>query len=65
MPVFALNFGLGHNVIYKGEELCGIYSVLTLKTFVSKKCFLNVGLKMSSRECSNNLMLGLGWRIGN
>lgn len=65
MPVFALNFGVGHNVIYKGEELGGIYSVLTLKTFVSKKCFLNVGLKMSSRECSNNLMLGLGWRIGN
>lgn len=65
MPVFALNFGVGHNVIYKGKELGGIYSVLTLKTFVSRKCFLNVGLKMSSRECSNNLMLGLGWRIGN
>lgn len=65
MPVFALNFGVGHNVIYKGEELGGIYSVFTLKTFVSRKCFLNVGLKMSSRECSNNLMLGLGWRIGN
>lgn len=65
MPFFALNFGLGHNVLYNGEELGGVYSLLTLKTFVSRSLFLNVGLKMSSRECSNNLMLGLGWRIGN
>lgn len=65
MPIFAINLGLGHNVLYKGEELGGIYSLLSLKTFVTDQLFMNVGLKVSYRNCSNNLMLGLGWRFGN
>ncbi len=63
MPVFAVNAGIGHNVIYRGRELSGLYGLLSLKTFVSRNLFLNVGLKMCSRECSNNLILGLGWRF--
>lgn len=65
MPIFAINIGLGHNILYKGEELGGLYSLLSLKTFVTDKLFMNVGLKVSDKNCSNNLMLGLGWRFGN
>lgn len=64
MPVFSINFGIGHNVIYKGKELGGLYNTLALKTFITRSLFLHVGLKVSYTDVSNNLMLGVGWRFG-
>ena len=64
MPIFSINFGIGHNVIYKGKELGGFYNLLSLKTFLTDNVFLNVGLKVCPTEASNNLLLGMGWRFG-
>lgn len=65
MPIFSVNLGAGHNVIYRGEELGGIYNIVALKTFLTERLFLNVGLRIGYTEASNNLLLGLGWRFGN
>ena len=62
-PIFAVNIGVGHNVIYKGPELGGFYYLAALKTFVAHDLFLQVGLKVASTESSNNLLLGLGYRF--
>lgn len=62
-PIFSINTGVGHNVIYKGEELHGLYYVLALKTFVYQNLFIHTGLKIASSTSSNNLLLGLGWRF--
>lgn len=62
-PIFAVNIGVGHNVIYKGPELGGFYYLAALKTFVAHDVFLHVGLKVASTESSNNLLLGLGYRF--
>ena len=62
-PVFAVNIGVGHNVIYKGPELGGFYYIAALKTFVAQGLFLHVGLKICDTESSNNLLLGLGYRF--
>ena len=64
MPIFSVNFGVGHNVLYQGKELGGFYNLLSLKTFVTNNLFLNVGLKVCTTEASNNLLLGVGWRFG-
>lgn len=62
-PIFAVNLGLGHNIIYKGTELGGFYYLAALKTFVTDSLFMHVGLKVCDTESSNNLLLGLGWRF--
>lgn len=64
MPIFSVNFGVGHNFLYRGKELGGFYNVLSLKTFMTDNLFLNVGLKVCYTDASNNLLLGLGWRFG-
>lgn len=61
-PIFSVNFGLGHNFIYKGEEWEGLYYILALKSFVYKGFFLHTGLRIPSKS-SINLLLGLGWRF--
>lgn len=62
-PIFAVNIGVGHNVIYKGPELGGFYYIAALKTFIAHNAFLHVGLKVCDTESSNNLLLGLGYRF--
>ena len=62
-PIFAVNIGFGHNIIYKGPELGGFYYLAALKTFVTDSLFMHVGLKVCDTESSNNLLLGLGWRF--
>ena len=61
-PIFSVNFGVGHNFIYKGEEWEGLYYILALKSFVYKGFFLHTGLRIPSKS-SINLLLGLGWRF--
>lgn len=63
MPIFAVNVGIGYNVLQKGEDTKGWYQVVALKSFVTRHLFLHVGYQLSKFKDPNNLMLGLGWRF--
>lgn len=63
MPIFSINFGIGHNLIYKGEDTKGFYQILALKTFVTPRLFLHTGYQLNKFSDPNNLMLGLGYRF--
>jgi hypothetical protein len=64
MPIFTVNLGIGHNLIYEGAELGGIYNMAVLKTFITENLYLHTGLKINYTSSSNNLLLGVGWRFG-
>ena len=64
MPIFSVNLGVGHNVLYKGEDTSKLYQILALKAFVTRRLFLHVGYQLSNFKDPNNLMLGLGYRFG-
>ena len=64
MPIFAVNFGVGRNIICQGIDTDVFYQVLALKAFVTRRLFLHVGYQLSDFKNPNNLMLGLGWRLG-
>ncbi len=61
-PIFSVNLGIGHDVIYKGEEQGNLYLIYALKTFVYKSLFLHTGFKYSQAS-SSHLLFGLGWRL--
>ena len=61
-PIFSVNFGVGHNFLYKAEEWSGLYYILALKSFLYKGLFLHTGLRIPSKS-SINLLLGLGHRF--
>ncbi len=62
MPVFAVNAGLGYDIMSpKGEKR--FYQSLTLKTFVTDKLFLNAGYRLGNFKDPQNLMLGVGVRF--
>lgn len=64
MPIFSVNVGIGRNLIYKGGDTRGFYQILALKTFVSRRFFLHVGYQLKDFKDPNNLMLGVGVRMG-
>ena len=64
MPIFSVNFGVGYNIIHKGDDTKGFYQVLALKAFVSRQIFLHVGYQLKNFKDPNNLMIGIGYRIG-
>ncbi len=65
MPYFAINFGIGHNFINAGSApFKGFYELLALKVAVSQKCFLHIGYSLYDFHHPNNLMLGIGYRLG-
>lgn len=62
MPIFAINAGLGYDMLNpEGEKR--LYQMLTLKTFVSDRLFLNVGYRLGDFKEPQNLMLGIGVRL--
>lgn len=63
MPIFSVNVGIGHNVIYSGNAAEGLYQILALKTSITKQFFLHVGYQVSKFKNPNNLMLGVGYRF--
>ena len=63
MPIFTVGLGLGGFVLGGGKSLKGLYTMFTLKTFVTDRLFLNVTYRLSSRNYTHNLMYGLGWRF--
>ena len=63
MSFFSINFGIGHNVIYKGDDHKGFYQVLILKTFITRNIFLHTGYRLCKFQDPENLMIGIGYRF--
>lgn len=62
MPIFSVNAGVGYDFVNpKGENR--FYQSLTLKTFMTKNIFLNVGYRLGDFKYPQNLMLGIGVRL--
>ena len=62
MPIFCINAGLGYNILSpKGDKR--FYQSLTLKTFITRSVFINVGYRLGNFKDPQNLMLGAGVRL--
>ena len=62
LPIFSVNAGLGFDMVTpKGDH--AFYQSLTLKTFVTKKIFINAGYRLGNFKTPRNLMLGFGVRL--
>jgi len=62
MPIFAVNAGLGYDILCpKGEK--PFYQSLTLKTFIMRNIYINVGYRLGKFSDPQNLMLGAGVRL--
>lgn len=63
MPIFAINIGVGRNIICKGKDTDHFYQILALKTHLTQNLFLHVGYQLYKFKDPNNLMLGIGYRF--
>lgn len=62
MPIFSVNAGIGYDFISPvGEKR--FYQSLTLKTFIVRNLYLNVGYRLGDFKDPQNLMLGVGVRL--
>lgn len=59
MPIFSLNIGVGYNFLAPRENR-KTYQSITLKTYLSKVLYLNVGYQLRDFSQQSNLMLGMG-----
>lgn len=59
----ALGIGVGCNFNLRGEDLSPIYTLFSLKAFVTKKMFLYIGYRYNSRNYTQGLTYGIGVRI--
>lgn len=64
MPYFAVNVGIGHNVLNASGEFGGVYEVLALKVNVTRRALLHIGYSLNNFHTPRHLMLGVGWRFG-
>lgn len=62
MPIFALNVGIGYNLMAPWENR-GSYQNITLKTYVCSNIYINVGYQLRNFYQQSSLMLGLGVTI--
>ena len=62
MPIFTINAGLGYDIVCPDGNK-RFYQSLALKTFLTKKLYLNVGYRLGSFKEPQNLMLGFGVRL--
>lgn len=62
MPIFTIDAGIGYDFIKPGDER-RFYQSLTLKTFVTKHLYLNVGYRLGEFKDPQNIMLGVGVRL--
>lgn len=62
MPIFAVNVGCGYNLVAPWENR-GFYQNITLKTYVCRYVFLNVGYQLRNFHQQSSLMLGAGVTI--
>jgi len=61
MPFFRASGGVGHHVV---GGLNSFYETLAMKIDVARHFFLNVGYCLYNYNYANNLMLGIGVRLG-
>ncbi len=60
--IFAVNAGIGYEFICPvGDK--PFYQSLTLKAFITRKLFLNIGYRLGNFSQPQNLMLGVGVRL--
>lgn len=62
MPIFTLDIGIGYDLL-KPRGDSRFYQSLTLKTFLTRHLYLNVGYRLAEFSDPQNLMLGAGWRF--
>lgn len=62
MPIFAVNIGMGYNILAPSENR-GSYQNITLKTYLGSMVFLNVGYQLRNFHQQSSLMLGLGLTV--
>lgn len=62
MPVFAVNVGIGYNLVAPPENR-GSYQNITLKTYFTRHIFLNIGYQLRNFRQQANLMIGMGVTI--
>lgn len=60
MPVFSVAVGIGHNIA-GAKDYRSLYQTLTLKTYITRNLFLNVGYRLHEFKHPSNLMLGVGY----
>ena len=63
MPVFSINVGLGRNIVCRGKDTDGWYSIFALKADIWHDCFVHIGYQLYNFKHPNNLMLGIGYRF--
>ena len=64
MPYFAVNVGIGHNILNATGEFSGVYEILALKINVTRHALLHIGYSLNNFHTPRHLMLGVGWRFG-
>lgn len=62
MPIFAVNIGCGYNLKAPWENR-GSYQNITLKTYLCRYFFINVGYQLRNFHQQSSLMLGAGVTI--
>lgn len=63
LAMFGINFGVGRNIIARGESKV-FYQTLTLKIYLPRRTFINIGYRLSEFHDPENLMLGVGFSFG-
>lgn len=61
MPIFSVHFGVGHNIIYRGDDFRGLYQIVALKTRLTKNLYIHTGYQFWHFTDPGHLLLGLGW----
>lgn len=62
MPIFTIGAGVAYDVMHPlGDN--PFYQELTIKAFVTRHLYLNIGYRLSGFKDPQNLMLGLGYRL--
>lgn len=64
MPYFAINFGIGKNILNANDAFSGIYELLALKVSMSRHAFIHIGYSLNDFHTPQHLMLGIGWHFG-
>lgn len=62
MPIFSVNVGLGYDFVNPHGDKA-FFQSLTLKTFVTRRVFINTGYRLGRFQDPQNLMLGIGVRL--
>lgn len=64
MPYFAINIGVGTNVLNGSDDFGGVYETLALKVALTRRALLHIGYCLNDFHVPKHLMLGVGWRFG-